>query len=367
MNGPPLPTIAMVAPTLNILGGQAVQAKLLAEQLSGEGYEVRFVPIDPPFPPSLRWLKRARFVRTVANEMLYVPSLAKLRHADIVHIYSASYWSFLLAPLPALLTARQLGKPVLLNYHSGEAADHLAHWGSLIHPWLRMVDEIVVPSKYLQGVFAAHGYPARVIHNTIDTSRFRYRPRTPLRPHFLSVRNLEPHYGVEQTLIAYALIKTTFPNATLTVSGIGSQEQELRQLCEALGVADVRFLGRVEPDAMPALYDSADVFLNASYIDNQPLSLLEAMASGMPIVTTGVGDIANMMGDGAHGSLVPVGDPAAMAKAATMLLEQPERALLTAQRANQALSRYAWPNVRTGWAQVYEDLQRRRPGLRHAA
>jgi glycosyltransferase involved in cell wall biosynthesis len=361
-----LPTIAMVAPSLNILGGQAVQANALAEQLRGEGYDVRCLPIDPRFPRGMRWVRRARFVRTVVNECLYVPSLGKVRHADIVHVYSASYWSFLLAPLPAVLIARQLGKPVLLNYHSGEAADHLAHWGALIHPWLRMVDLIVVPSKYLQGVFASHGYRARVIHNTVDTSRFRYRPRTPLRPHFLSVRNLEPHYGVEQTLIAYALLKTTFPDARLTVSGVGSQERELHQLCHALGVSDVRFLGRVEPEAMPALYDSADCFLNSSYIDNQPLSHLEAMASGLPIITTGVGDIVNMMGEGTYGVLVPTGDPAAMAKAATVLLEQPERALLMAQRARQALGQYAWPSVSEQWAQAYDEL-RGAPSVRQAA
>ena len=365
MTGRSGPTIAMVGPTLNILGGQAVQANVLAEQLRGEGYDVRFIPIDPPFPPGFRWLKRARVLRTVANECFYVPSLRQLRQADVVHIYSASYWSFLLAPLPALLTARRFGKPVLLNYHSGEAADHLAHWGRLIHPWLRMVDDIVVPSHYLQQVFQRQGYRARVIHNTIDTSRFHYRPRSPLRPQFLSVRNLEAHYGVEQTVIAYALLKTTFPHAALTVAGVGAQEGELRQLCRALGLTDVHFLGRVEPEAMPALYDSADIFLNASYVDNQPLSILEAMASGLPIVTTGVGDIVNMLGDGAYGALVPTGDPAAMAKAATMLLEQPERTLLTAQRAHQALAQYAWPQVRAQWAHVYDDL--RRSGLRQAA
>ncbi|ALA59049.1 glycosyltransferase family 4 protein [Nitrospira moscoviensis] len=366
MTGQGRPTIAMVAPTLGILGGQAVQAQVLADHLRGEGYDVRFVPIDPPLPEAVRWLKRFRFVRTLANECLYVPSLARLRHADIVHVYSASYWSFLLAPLPALLMARRFGKPVLLNYHSGEAADHLARWGSLVHPWLRMADRIVVPSKYLQDVFARYGYRTEVIPNMVDTSRFRYRPRTPLRPHCLSTRNLEPHYGVEQALIAYALLKTAFPDAVLTVAGGGSQEGELRQLARALDLTGVRFLGRVEPEGMPALYDSADIFLNASYVDNQPLSLLEAMASGLPIVTTGVGDIPHMMGDGAYGALVPAGDPAAMAKAATALLEQPERALLMAQRAHQALDRYDWSSVRAEWARAYEELQRK-PGMRRAA
>lgn len=366
MNRQSLPTIAMVAPTLNILGGQSVQAGLLAQELRKAGYRVPLVPIDPPFPAGLRWLKQARFVRTVVNECLYLPSLARLRQADIVHVYSASYWSFLLAPVPAVLAAKQLGKPVLLNYHSGEAADHLARWGRLVHPWLRLVDELVVPSQYLQEVFAAHGYRARVIYNAVDVSRYHYRPRAPLRPQCLSVRNLEPHYGVDQTLIAFALLKTTFPAATLTIAGTGSQERELRRLSQALGLTDVHFLGRVEPEAMPVLYDSADLFLNASFIDNQPLSILEAMASGLPIVTTGVGDIAHMLGDGAYGTLVPAADPAAMAKAATALLEQPERALLMVQRAKQALAHYAWPAVNGEWARVYEDLWRR-PGVRRAA
>jgi glycosyltransferase involved in cell wall biosynthesis len=366
MKDPTSPTIAIVAPTRNILGGQSIHATLLAEELRGTGYDVRYLPIDPPFPRGLRSLKRARFLRTLVNECLYVPSLASLRHADIVHIYSASYWSFVLAPVPAILAARQLGKPVLLNYHSGEAADHLAHWGRLVHPWLKMVDDIVVPSRYLEQVFAAHGYRARVIHNAIDTSRYRYRPRTPLRPHFLSVRNFEAHYGVDQILVAFALIKTTFPEATLTVAGVGSQRQELHRLSQALKLADVQFLGRVEPEAMPALYDSADVFLNSSFIDNQPLSLLEAMAAGLPIVTTGVGDIVHMMGNGAHGTLVPTGDPAAIAKAAMLLLEQPERALLMAQRAKQALTQYAWPTVTRQWADLYGELWRK-PGVRQAA
>lgn len=361
-----LPTIAMVAPSLNILGGQAVQATLLAEQLRAAGYEVDYVPIDPPLPAGLGWVRRFRYLRTVANEAVYLPSLMRLRQADVVHVYSASYWSFLLAPVPALLTARHLGKPVVLNYHSGEAADHLAHWGARVHPWLKLFDEIVVPSRYLQQVFASHGYQARVIHNTIEMSRYRYRVRLPFRPRLLSARNLEAHYGVEQTLIAFALVKATFPQATLTIAGIGGQERELRRLTHALGLTDVCFLGRIEPDAMPSVYDKADLFLNSSSIDNQPLSVLEAMAAGLPIVSTGVGDIANMIQDGTTGMLVPVGDPAAMAKAVIMLLEQPERALLMAQRAKQALDQYTWAQVRPQWDRLYGQLHRA-PDLQYAA
>jgi glycosyltransferase involved in cell wall biosynthesis len=350
------PTIAMVAPSLHILGGQAVQATLLAEQLRDAGYHVDYVPIDPPFPSGMGWLKRFPYLRTLANEGLYLPSLMGMRRTDIVHIYSASYWSFLLAPLPALLMAKRLRKPVVLNYHSGEAEDHLAHWGAWVHPWLKKANEIVVPSKYLQHVFASHGYRTRVIHNTVDVTRFRYRVRSPLRPRLLSSRNLERHYGVDQILIAFALLKTNVPHATLTIAGIGSQEEELRHLVQKLKLTDVNFLGRIEPAAMRSIYDEADVFLNASYIDNQPLSILEAMASGLPIVTTGVGDIPDMIQNGLFGTLVPVNDPAAMAKAVMALLEQPERAASMAHGAEQSLKRYSWSHVSAQWAQVYEEL-----------
>ena len=352
------PKIAMVAPTLGILGGQAVQAKVLADHLRVDGYDVRLVPINPPFPRGAGWLKRLRYIRTVANEGLYLPTLRKLRSADVVHVASASYWSFLLAPLPAIVAARRWGKPILLNYHSGEADDHLANWGSLVHPWLKMVDKIVVPSVYLKEVFARHGYQAEVIHNVIDTGQYHYRERLTLLPEFLSVRNFEPHYGVEHTLVAFAMIQTVFPAASLTVAGQGPQEAELKHLAQALSLRNVRFVGAVDPVSMPDLYDGHSMFLNSSFVDNQPLSVLEAMASGLPVVTTPVGDIPNMVEDGESGTLVPVGDPSAMAKAATLLLEQPERAALMAQRAKESLMHYDWSKVGPAWDDVYRRLAR---------
>src|SRR6185295_18331682 len=127
---------------------------------------------DPRFPAALRRLRSCPGLRTALNQALYVPSLRRLRRADVVHAFSASYFSFLLAPVPAMLLARALGKRVVLNYHSGEADDHLSRWGLLVHPWLRLAHEIVVPSEYLSEVFARHGYRTRVVPNIVDTWHF---------------------------------------------------------------------------------------------------------------------------------------------------------------------------------------------------
>ena len=347
------PGIALVAASPDILGGQGVQATALAAALRAEGVAVTFIPIDPRFPSGLRWLRRRRYVRTLLNEMLYLPSLARFRRADVAHIFSASYWSFLLAPAPAITMARALRKRVILHYHSGEAEDHLARWGALVHPWLRLVDEIVVPSDYLREVFARHGYRARVIRNIVDLSRFRYRERTPLRPRLLSTRNFEHHYRVDTTLKAFALLKRRYPGATLTVAGHGSGESGLRRMADRLGVDGIRFAGRVEPEAMPALCDQADIFVNSSVVDNQPVSILEAFASGLPVVSTATGDIKAMVRGGETGVLVPSGAPEETARAVATLLEQPQRALLMARRARMEVGEYAWPSVREAWAAAY--------------
>lgn len=345
------PTVAVVAPSLDILGGQGVQARSLMEALRDEGYNVVFIPVNPRFPRWLQWVRKIPGLRTVLNQLMYIPSLRRMREAQVVHVFSASYWSFLIAPVPAILAARLYRKPVVLNYHSGEAADHLAHWGWGVHPWLNLVQEIVVPSEYLEKIFAHHGYDARVIRNMIDTSSFRYRERVPLRPRLLSNRNLETHYRVDNTLKAFALVQKEYPEASLTIAGYGSQEAALK--AQAAGMLGVKFVGRVEPQDMPALYEAADVFVNSSEVDNQPISILEAFSAGLAVVSTPTGDIPAMLLNGARGRLVPHDDPVAMATAICDALEQTAGVTQMTRAARLEAERYTGPMVCREWTELY--------------
>lgn len=105
---------------------------------------------------------------------------------------------------------------------------------------------------------------------------------------------------------------------------------------------------------MAALYNQADVFVNASTIDNQPISVLEACGSGLPIVSTPTGDIKNMIADGETGRLVPPNDPPALAAAVSELLRDPVRARSMARRARAAVEQFTWPRVRHAWAEAYQ-------------
>ncbi len=348
--------VSMVAASLDIIGGHGVQMTALRESLQASGYEVSFLPINPRFPAGLRWMRRVPVLRTLVNELLYLPGLRRLRQADVVHVFAASYWSFLLGPVPAIAAARASGARVVLHYHSGEADDHLANWGALVHPWLARADRIVVPSRYLQRIFASHGYAARVIPNIVDTRQFVWRDRLTVEPHLLSNRNLEPYYRVDIVIRAFALVRRHRRDARLTIAGSGSQERMLRALASELGVADaIRFAGAVPPAGMPALLDRAGVFVNASTLDNQPVSILEAFAAGLPVVSTGTGDIADMLRDGELGTLVPPEDPAALAEGVLRIFERPHEAAARARRARAALGRYTWTGVAGAWESVYRE------------
>ena len=345
--------IALVAPGRGATGGQETQASTLEDRLRAEGHGVRRIPIDPAPPPALRWARDLRYARTLLNETLYLRSLAAVRFADVVHIFSASYWSFLLSPLPALLAGRMFRRRTVLHYHSGEAEEHLGRWGMLVHPWLRLADTVVVPSLYLREVFAAHGYDTRLIPNVIETDRFRFRPRLPLRPRLVSTRNLEPGYRVDVTIRAFALLRERFPDATLLVAGGGSEEGRLRALADDLGSRGIRFLGSLERSHMPPLLDRTDILLNASVVDNQPVSILEAFAAGLLVVTTAPGDLRHMVRDGETGRIVPPDDPEGMAAAAMGLLEHPDQAARIAARARREADRHSWSAVRDDWMRAY--------------
>jgi glycosyltransferase involved in cell wall biosynthesis len=247
---------------------------------------------------------------------------------------------------------------VILNYHSGEAPDHLRRSALARRVMRRWVDLNVVPSTFLRDVLASFGIPAQVVTNTIDLRRFAYRSRDPLRPRILSTRNFEPLYNVPALLRAFARIQALRPDATLTLVGAGSQDAALRALAAELNLRDVTFAGRVPPSEIHRYYADADIYVQAPSIDNMPLSVLEAFASGLPVVSTNVGGVPAMLTDGVHGLLAPPDDHQAVAAHVIALLESPAFARQLAAAAVGTCALYEWPVARKGWLAAYRAVAR---------
>jgi L-malate glycosyltransferase len=350
--------LLIVAPSFDIIGGQAVQAARLADRLREEpSLHIGFLPINPRLPGPFRYLQRIKYVRTIVTTTAYVASLlARVYKYDVIHVFSASYFSFVIAPTPAILIGKLYRRKVLLNYHSGEAEDHLQRWRRSAVPTIKLADTVIVPSEYLERVFDQFDLTAHAIYNLVDTGKLRFRERVPLRPVFLSNRNFEVHYGVDRILRAFKIIQENFPEAKLEVVGDGSQRGALETLAAELGLQNTTFRGQIDPNLISEVYDNTDIYLNGSEIDNQPLSILEAFACGLPIVTTDAGGIPDMVSNGKTGIVIPRGDYVQMAERAIGLLNNVSETKQMIERARQECLKYSWEAVRDAWLGTYFSL-----------
>jgi glycosyltransferase involved in cell wall biosynthesis len=353
--------VAIVAASRRWIGGHSVQAELLTRHWKDDAaVQAQYLPIDPEFPSWLSWIERIPYLRTIARMPLYWAQLWRgLAQADIAHIFSASYWSFLLAPVPAWLIARLRGTMVLINYHSGEAEDHLRRWRTARFV-LKHADRLVVPSGYLVGVFRSFGLKAWAVPNIVDFNQFNYRPRQPLRPSLICTRGFEPYYSVDLVVKTFAKVKEIFPEARLLLVGRGTLDSEIRALVRHLKLEDVEFSGPVSREKIGALYDRADIFINASWLDNMPVSILEAFASGTPVVSTAPEGIRYVVEHEQTGLLCAPGDWRALVENVLRLLHEPGLARTLAQNAFQKSHNYRWEAVRNQWFEVYSSLLRSR-------
>jgi glycosyltransferase involved in cell wall biosynthesis len=351
--------VMIVAPTLRWVGGQSIQADLLLRNWNGDrDVEAKFLPVDPQLPAPVAWVERIPGLRTMFREPIYLVHLWRgLRNADVAHIFSASYSSFLLAPAPAWLVARSRGKKTLINYHSGEARDHLQR--SAIARWiLKKTDRLIVPSGYLIDVFREFGLSAQAVPNVADLSQFNFRARDPLRPHLVCTRGFHRYYCVDVVVRAFAGVQAEFPEAQLDLVGKGPEEQAIRQLVAHLKLKNVRFTGVASRQQIGGCYDNADIFINASYLDNMPVSVLEAFTSGTPVVTTSPESMKYLVDHERTGLLSAPGDAGALASNVVRLLRDPELAQRLAANAYQESQHYRWEVVREQWLQVYRSMAR---------
>jgi len=356
--------VLIVGPSLDILGGQAVQAKRLLDGLATSGVvEASFLAVNPRLSGFWGRCQRVKYVRTMVNSIAYFATLLRrVPQSDVVHAFSASYFSYLLSPMPALVVGRIFKKPTILNYRSGEADDHLTRWKLTAVPTMRrLATAIVAPSGYLVDVFGKHGLTATSISNFVPIEKLPYRARTSFAPRFFSNRNLESLYNVGCTIRAFAVVHEQHPTATLVIAGDGAQRRELEALADELSVADaVSFIGRVDPGAMGERYAACDIYFNSPNIDNMPSSIVESFACGLPVVSTDAGGIPYIVEHETTGLLSPCGDHRALAHSALRILADHSLGERLSRNARQECeTKYVWPAVQTKWESLYSDLSAR--------
>ncbi|MBK9234567.1 MAG: glycosyltransferase family 4 protein [Rhodoferax sp.] len=356
----PVPTlrglrVLLVGPVPPPAGGMAGQTLQLCELLRDAGASVELLPTNAPYKPA--WLGQIRGVRAIARLLPYLWRLWRgCARSDVVHLMANSGWSWHLFCAPAIWVAWLRRTPIVVNYRGGEADAFLSRSASSVRAAMRRAACLVVPSGFLEHVFAKHGMSAQVVPNIIDLQRFH--PAAKALPgderRMMVARNLEPIYDNATAIKAFARVVEQCPEVRLTIAGTGAEATALEALAVQLGIANrVDFAGRVERNEMAARLRQCSIAINPSLVDNMPNSVLEALASGVPVVSTRVGGVPYIVEDGSTALLVPAGDADAMAAAILRLLKDPDLAERLVRAGLRDVARYTWTRVGPVLAEVY--------------
>lgn len=353
--------LMLVGPLPPPAGGMANQTRQLMRLLEGEGVQVTLVQTNAPYWPA--WVGTVPGLRALFRLVPYLGRLWRAAgRADVAHVMANSGWAWHLFAAPAIRIAKWRGRRVIVNYRGGLAQEFLQRAGGRVRRTLRG-SRLVVPSEFLREVFARHGVAASIIPNIVDTTVFLpaakgHEGRASQAPHIAIARNLEHIYGVDLGLRALGILRRTFPGLRASIAGTGPELSRLQALAGELGLADcVRFTGRLDVPAMVALYQEADVVLNPVRADNAPNSVLEALACGVPVVSTRVGGVPHLVEHGRTAWLVEPESPEALAAGVAAVLADPAlRAGLVARGIERARE-CAWPAVKDQWLRVYGAMQ----------
>lgn len=358
-----LTQLTIVGPLPPPAGGMANQTAKLAELLRGEGLQVNVIQTNPAYQPA--WVGKLPVLRAGVRLWQFFRTLQRelTPQVQLIHLMANSGWSWHLFAAPVIWVARRKKIPVVLNYRGGYADAFFAKSWSRVEASLRHCAVILVPSTFLQQVFARYGKDSVIVQNVLDTELFvpvATAGRDTDAPHVVVTRNLEAIYDVASCIRAFAVIQQQFPAARLSIAGTGPELAALQQLVSELQLKQVQFVGRLTPQQVAALYQDADLMLNGSLVDNTPNSLIEAMASGVPVVSTDSGGIPQLVTHQKDALLVPAGQPAELASAALTVLQDTalRQSLIEAGLANAA--RFSWHKVWELLQQQYLQVLARR-------
>ncbi|MFD2517913.1 glycosyltransferase family 4 protein [Salinimicrobium flavum] len=273
--------------------------------------------------------------------------------ADYFLIDTYSTQNFWYAYTVAMLCQR-LGLKYIPILHGGELPGRLEHSPKVSKKLFGKAFINVAPSLYMKTVFQQAGFTnVRYIPNSINLEDYHFKERSELRPKLLWVRAFAEIYNPMQALKVLELLLPDYPGAELCM--IGPVKDDSWKDCiryAKLHQLPVRFPGRLAKEEWMALSESYDIFLNTTNIDNSPVSVIEAMALGLPVVSTNVGGLPYLISADIDGILVNPDDPERMVSALKNLLQDPDRAHERTIAARKKVEAFDWERVKKSWKEL---------------
>jgi glycosyltransferase involved in cell wall biosynthesis len=280
----------------------------------------------------------------------------------VAHIHVFSGPAFLWAEITAGML-RLARKPFVLSLHGGNLPVFARRWPGRVRRLLASAACVVAPSQYMLEEFRPLRADLRLVPNALDITRFSYQPRSNPRPILVWVRAFHRIYNPTQAPEVLGLLKARFPQASLIMvgpdTGDGSLQETTRLIAERHLAQSTSIAGGVPAPQIPGYMGQGDIFLNTTNLDNTPLSVLEAMACGLCVVSTNVGGIPFLLTHQVDALLVPPNNPQAMAQAAERILSEPGLAERLSHNARRTAEKFNWATILPAWERLLLEAQDR--------
>ncbi|MDH4370060.1 MAG: glycosyltransferase [Nitrospira sp.] len=281
---------------------------------------------------------------------------------DVAHVDVYSGLAFVWAEL-VCLALRMLKKPYVLTLRGGNLPVFAQHTGNRVPRLLQSSSIVTTPSAYLFEQMRPYRQELVLLPNPLDLSKYSFKHRTHPGPTLVWLRAFHDIYNPSLAVRAVANLAQSFQDVRLIMMGPDKGDgsfQATKKVAAELGVTQrVTWTGAVTKEEIPRLLQKGDILLNTPRVDNTPVSVLEAMACGLCIVSTNVGGIPYLLADEHDALLVPDDDEGAMTKAVQRFLTEDGLAERLSMNARRKVGQCDWSTILPKWEQLFIDILER--------
>ena len=269
----------------------------------------------------------------------------------LIETYSTkNFWyAFFVSQLCRVLNLKYLPK-----LHGGDLPNRILRSPKLCDMIFKNAYQNIAPSLYLLEAFSNKGYASiHYIPNTIELKNYPFKVRETIAPNLLWVRSFTSIYNPEMAILVFEELKKEFPQATLCMVGPDKDGTLLKMKALAKKKRlDVKFTGKLSKQDWIKLSEDYDVFINTTHFDNTPVSVIEAMALGLPIVSTNVGGITYLLENNKTALLVNDNDMIGMTTAIKKIISNSDLKHNLSSNAKQLVQEFDWNKVKNKWNEV---------------
>lgn len=276
-----------------------------------------------------------------------------IAHVDVYSGYAFSWAEMICAML------RLLKKPYVLTLHGGNLPLFAKTWSSRVSSLLKSATAVTTPSRYLKEELIKQREDTILIPNPVELNKYHFRVRSPAAPILGWLRSFHAIYNPLLALHVVDLLRAEYPEIKLFMigqdKGDGTYEKVMDLVANKNLHQNVVVVGPIKKDDVPAWLDKMDIFINTTNVDNTPVSVIEAMACGLCIVSTNVGGIPFLLNHEQDAILVDPDKPDMMAEAIRRILKDHSLSMNLSEHAHKRACEFDLTNIINRWIALFID------------